>query len=338
MKNILVVNVNWLGDVIFSTPIFRALKEHCPDARISCLAVPLVREILECVPEVNEIICYDERGAHRSLWAKWKLSRQLKQKGFDAAFLLRPSRSRAMILWAAQIPQRIGYGKKGDRTWLTRVIVPPAEDIHRSDYYLNVVESFGIKVNKRQTYLQVSVQAEKEANDLLQRYGIKTNEPFFVINPGGNWHLKRWPVKNYVELIRRMLERWQIKIVLTGAPGDRELADEIGMAVAHERLVDLIGKTDLKQLMAVMRKAQAVISADSGPLHIANSIGAKTVGLFGPTRPQITGPRGSAKAKILEKPIGCNLQACYFLECPSNLCMQVLKTEDVLRALESVTN
>src|SRR3989338_7640318 len=134
MKNILVVNVNWLGDVIFSTPIFRALKEHYPDAHISCLAVPRVREILECVPEVDEIICYDERGAHRSLLAKWKLSRQLKQNNFDAAFLLRPSRSRAMMLWAAQIPQRIGYGKKGDRAFLTHVIPPLSEEAHRSDY------------------------------------------------------------------------------------------------------------------------------------------------------------------------------------------------------------
>ena len=88
MERILVVNVNWVGDVIFSSPIFKALKEAHPKSHISCLAVPRVREVIECIPFVDEIIVYDEQGKHRNPLAKLKLIFQLRRKHFNVAFLL----------------------------------------------------------------------------------------------------------------------------------------------------------------------------------------------------------------------------------------------------------
>jgi len=153
MKNILVVNVNWLGDCIFSSPVFKALKDNYPQARVSCLAVPRVREILECIPQIDRIILYDEKGAQRSWWAKWTFSQQLKKENFDTAIILRPSFSRALLLAAAGIPRRIGYAKKERRSFLTQPVPEPKEPLHRSDYYLRVLESAGIKVKTRQTFL-----------------------------------------------------------------------------------------------------------------------------------------------------------------------------------------
>src|SRR4051812_6816771 len=112
MKRILVVNVNWLGDVIFSSPVFKAIKENYPQAHVACLAVPRVHEILESISGIDEIITYDERGRHRNPLAKIDLILDLKRRQFDTAFLLHGSLTRALLVYLAGIPQRVGYGTK----------------------------------------------------------------------------------------------------------------------------------------------------------------------------------------------------------------------------------
>ena len=113
MKKILVINANWVGDVVFSAPLFRALKEAYPQAHVSCLAVPRVKEVLESIPDLDEMIIYDERGKHRSPLAKIQLILELKHQRFDIAFLLHRSLTRALLVFLAGIPQRVGYDTKG---------------------------------------------------------------------------------------------------------------------------------------------------------------------------------------------------------------------------------
>ena len=112
MKNILVVNVNWLGDIVFSAPVFQAIKDTYPQSRVSALALPRVVGILKQVPYVDEIIVYDEKGHDRSLWGKLKLIAHLRSKDFDAVFLLHGSWTRALLVFLAGIPIRVGYDRK----------------------------------------------------------------------------------------------------------------------------------------------------------------------------------------------------------------------------------
>jgi lipopolysaccharide heptosyltransferase II len=333
VKKILVVNVNWLGDVVFSTPVFTALHDFFPQAQISCLAVPRVREVLECVPSLHEIIEYDEKGRHRSLWAKWQLARQLKAKHFDLAFLLRPSRSRALLLSWAGIPQRIGYGKEGRWRFLTQVVAESDGLSHRGDYYLKVIEAAGVPATKRLVSLKVPASFLNEADALLASHGLRPGDEFIVINPGGNWDLKRWPALRYAALAGALLEQGR-RVVFTGAPGDQQLVQEIIRALSGRSPIDLSGATNLKQLLAVLKKARLVISGDSGPLHLAAAVGTKTIALFGPTRPEVTAPRGKGRSWIIQKEIGCNGLPCYYLDCPNNQCMQAITVKDVLDAVQ----
>lgn len=335
VNKILVVNVNWLGDIVFSTPVFTALRDYFPQAHISCLAVPRVREVLECIPSINEIIEYDEKGRHRSLWSKWQLARSLKAMNFDLAFLLRPSRSRAMLLSWAGIPLRIGYSKDARSRWLTQVVMDSEEPIHRSDTYLKVIEAAGVPVTKRLTSLAVAAPVMNEAEAILASNGIQPGDEFVVINPGGNWDLKRWPASRYAALAGELLDEGR-RVVFTGALDDRDLVQEIVRALHGRSVVDLSGATNLKQLLAVLKKAKLVISGDSGPLHLAASVGTDTIALFGPTRPEVTAPRGKGKVRLLQKDIGCNIAPCYFLDCPNNQCMQMISVEEVLHAVKHI--
>ena len=110
------------------------------------------------------------------------------------------------------------------------------------------------------------------------------------------------------------------------------------MRISKVNPVVLAGKTDLNQLVALMKRANLVVSADSGPLHMASSVGTDVIAIFGPTRPEITGPRGRGKSIILQEELGCNKDACYQLDCTDNVCMKSITVDDVFSAIEKIIN
>ncbi|HOW34937.1 MAG TPA: lipopolysaccharide heptosyltransferase II [Candidatus Omnitrophota bacterium] len=337
MKKILVVNVNWVGDVIFSTPVFKALKSSYPAASISCLAVPRVRDILESAPCLDEIIIYDEKGRHQTPWAKIKLILELRKKKFDVAFLLHRSLTRALLIFLAGIPVRVGYDTKKRGFLLTHRAEPLSDTAHRSDYYLGVIESFGIQVKDRSCELKVYDDARLFVEKLLNENGVTKNDFAVVINAGGNWDLKRWPKENFAKLADRLVEDFKAKVIISGAPKDVLLAGEI-VSMARHKPVVLTGRTNLKQLAALLEKVNLVISNDSGPLHVANCVGTSVVGLFGPTRPEITGPRGKGRFRIIQNDVQCNQKPCYDLGCSDNVCMKSITVEQVVDEIRRFKN
>lgn len=334
-ERILVVNVNWLGDCIFSAPVFKALKKAYPQSQISCLAVPRVKEILERIWGVDRVIVYDEKGIHASPLGKWKLIKELRTGGFHKTFLLHKSMTRALLVFLAGIPERVGYNTKGRGIFLTHKINPVKTPRHRSDDYLGVIESYGVKVEDRCCEIRVEETAKEEIRKTLKRHNVDEGDFMVVVNPGGNWDLKRWDRRNFARLIGRLVRELNAKVVLPGAPQDKELVETIARLSEADPVI-LAGQTGLGQLAALMQRANLVIAADTGPLHLAHSVGAKIVGLFGPTRPEITGPRGRGAAVILQNDVGCNREACYFLSCPDNVCMQSINVEDVMQSVKQM--
>lgn len=334
MNNILVVNVNWLGDAIFSTPVFRTLKQAHPGARVVCLCVPRVKEVLKYCPDIDEILVYDEKGRDLWPWRKIALINRLRRRNFDAVFMLHRSMTRALLVYLARIPLRIGYGK--EPRLLTHPLKEAKEDLHRSDHYLRVVESYGLTCTDRRGRLKLDEADAHSLEKKLRAHDVQPQEKIVVFNIGGNWELKRWPLRHWIELTKQAAAHAAYKIVFSGGEQDEKDASLI-MQQTQVRIVNLAGKTTLGESLALYRRAQAVVSADSGPLHLAGSVGAKVIGVFGPTRQEITGPRGMAEAAVLFKEIGCNKAPCYHLTCANNVCMQSIGVEDVWQALQKFT-
>lgn len=334
MRRILVVNINWLGDAIFSTPLFRALKNTHPQAHVACLCVPRVEEALRHCPHIDEIIIYDEKGKDFWLWNKWRLVARLRRGKFDTAFLLHRSATRALLVYLAGIPRRIGYAKFG---WLlTDRVQDPGDGIHRSDYYLKATEAYEVECSDRTCQLSLDEADVRSMDEKLKARGMGPAEKFIVFNTGGNWDLKRWPLSHWAALAKRVAQASKLKIIFSGAAKDRadvaRVIEESGVAA-----VDCTGETTLGQSLALFARARAVVSGDSGPLHLAGSVGANTIGIFGPTRPEITGPRGTGGSVVLFKDVGCNKAPCYHLACGNNVCMQAIGVEDVWQALHKFT-
>lgn len=334
MDRILIVNVNWLGDVLFSTPLIRAIREKFPAAYIACMIPPRCKEILESNPRLNEIIIYDEEGEHRGLAGKLKIISYLRSKRFDAAFLLHRSFTRALIIFLAGIPRRAGYRAKNRAFLLTDKIDMPSQESHRVDFFLNVGRPCGVNASDRAYEFFISEQDRARMKKLLYEKGIRDPDFAIVLNPGGNWKPKRWAPANFAALGDELMKQPGIKVIITGARRDTDLAREIS-SMMNSRPVILCGETTLKELAAVFERANVVVANDSGPMHIAVSVLAKTVALFGPTSPEITGPIGKGKYIILQKDTGCDIP-CYDLGCCDYKCMAAIKVGDVLEAIQRI--
>lgn len=333
MKNILVVSVNWLGDAVFSTPVYRNLKEFYPNARITALAVPRVKPVLALCPYIDDIIIYDENGADRPLADKVRMIFNLRKRGFDGVYFLRPSLSRALLTMMAGIPVRVGFKTRNSWGAINRPVADDGlEGVHRSDNYLLVLERSGVTVRDRSCRLSVDGTGLAIADRILFSRGIGPQSPFIVLNTGGNWDLKQWPEERFAVLARRIVQEKKIDVVFTGASGDSDRVARIA-SLSGVKTADLTGATDMQAMAAVFHRARCVISADSGPLHLASALGVTTLAIFGPTRPEITGPRGMGRSVIIRKDVGCNKAPCYYLECMNNRCMKVVEVDDVFNAL-----
>jgi len=334
MKRILVFNVNWLGDVLFSTAALRNLRRNFPDSYLACIIPSRCYAVLKGNPHLDEIIIYDEKDRHKGMLAKMGFVRLLKDKKFDTVFLLHRSFSRALICRLAGIPERLGYYTKKRAFLLTKKIIPPPRDtLHRIDYYLGVLEGAGLKAEDRYTEFFVAEEDLKYTESFLNRQSIKTDDYLVGINPGGNWRLKRWPKENWAKLAERLIEEFSAKLIITGGFGDRALANEI-KDLMQKKPVVACGVLNLRQSAALFKRLDLFISADTGPLHIANAVGTKRIiALFGPTHPKITGPYPEHHVKILSKDVGCKIP-CYNLSCNDNRCMKAITLDEVIQQVK----
>lgn len=331
---ILVINVNWVGDVLFSTPFIRAIRQAYPGSYIACLVHPRCVEMLEGNPRINEIIVYDEEGLHRSLFGKLRLIMLLKKKRFDTAFLLHRSFTKALLAALAGISSRIGYPTK-KRSWLlTKAVEEYSDEPHKVEYFLNIARACGIKRGGTSYEFFVNDADRKFARDLLAENGIKDADTLAVICPGGNWDPKRWPKENFAGLADILIEQFSAKVVISGAKKDARLADEIKRLMKHVPAITC-GRTTLRQLGALLERADLVIANDTGPMHIAVAMKTKVIALFGPTSPEITGPYGEGEYRVISKWKECDIP-CYDLTCRDNRCMAAISVEEVVAVVEEL--
>jgi len=332
-EKILVVEVNWLGDILFSTPTLRVLRRDHPRAYLAALVVPRGKQVLAGNPYIDELIVFDEAKRHRGWRGKMCLIRDLKARKFTLAYVLRPSLSRTLLLWMAGVKHRIGFDKKTP-FFLTEAVPMPKEPAwHRGDIYYYLVKRSRIPAAERYCDFYVAAADRAYIDDFLRARRGVGSRPFVALHVGGNWDLKRWPREAFVALIDALGDRYGMDVVIAGSVLDdvpaREIADR-----AERRPLIACGQTTLRQLGALFERAAFVVSADSGPLHIAAAVKARTVGLFGPTEPRVTGPMGVRDIAVLRSgSLSCAVP-CYDLSCRDNVCMKSINVERVLEEAE----
>jgi len=332
LKRILVFELNWLGDILFSFPFLRAIRKEYPEAYIACAVVPRYAELFKNNPWINDVHALSDDNSILSLREKISFIMMIKEERYDTCFLLKPSRLKAVMAAMAGIPERIGFS--GKRSPLTREVDVPRDHYHRADQILALAGAVGVKAADSSYEYFVSEEDEERAHDLLREAGGGKYRAV-VLNPGGNWQFKRWPKENFALLARNILSRFDdVEIIITGSAGDLKIAEYIMSVAGPVRCSVLCGKTSLNELAVIFKDSEAVVSADSGPLHLASAAGARTIALFGPTLSHLTGPRGKGRSIVISKDVGCSVP-CYIDMCAKdNACMKSITVDEVFCAVE----
>ncbi len=330
MKKILVFELNWLGDIIFSVPLLKALKEN-DDVHLTCAVVPRYAELLNFCSDVDEIILLDDKRGLIGLFDRLKFFFKISRLNFDTCVLLKPSRSKLLLSKLASIKNRVGFIGKNDKD-LTVKVVSQMEALHRTDNMLLLAGAMGMKIKEKRYELEVDPNTPNPVLDKLPSGKIIVS-----LNPGGNWDPKRWPREKHALLAKKTLELDEnILIVLTGAKKDIILTDFIKNETGSDRVFIAAGETSLKDLACIFKASDLVISADSGPLHLASAVKAKTVSLFGPTSPELTGVRGKGENVTIFSDLDCRIP-CYLDCCPlNNKCMEDITVEEVILSVKKL--
>ena len=332
-EKVLIVEVNWLGDILFSTPALRAIRRDHPRAYLAALVVPRGKPVLAGNPYLDEIIVLDEEKRYRGWRGKARLVSDLRARNFSLAYILRPSVTRTLILWLAGVRRRVGFNKKAPFLLTEAVPLPRDPGMHRGDVYHYLVMRRRIPASERYCDFYVAPPDREYIDDFLRQRRCGMGRPFAVLHVGGNWELKRWPKESFANLIRALKETYDVDALISGSVLDEPLAREIADA-SQQKPVIACGQTTLRQLGALFERATFVVSADSGPLHIAAAVKARTIGLFGPTDPLVTGPLALSTCAVLRPPALACAVPCYNLACAGNECMRSITVDHVLNEAE----
>ena len=310
--NILIVKLSSLGDVIHASPCAHALRELFPSARISWIVEKNFAGLLVGSPALDEVIQVDLDYLRKAPFLDGvaylrALKKDLRARRFDLVLDLQGLFKSALVAWMTGCPERYGYGELREGSWLIsqRVSGAHAKD-HVIQRYLDVIRFLGSDVAEP-TFPLPDFSLEKQGVERLLT-GCAPASKRIVFAPGTSKANKEWPVSHYAALAKLLShEGWTFVIV--GGNGDREkgrqLAELIGPAA-----VDLTGKTNLKELAALLSDAALFVSGDTGPLHIAVAVGVPIVAMYGPTRPERTGPYGKQTAVVrAAKEAGCLMAA-----------------------------
>lgn len=322
-RRVLVRAPNPLGDAIMAIPAMAAMRAAFTGRTLVLAAAPaiapLFRERTAVAPD--EILVVEKSNEAAALRAA----------GIDAAILFTNSFRTAWVARQAGIPDRWGYRAHGRSLLLTRGVRRPRGKRHQADYYRHLVQALGFDAPEALPRIEIGAPARARAAEHLQRAGVGEGAAIVGMAPGAAYgHAKRWPPARYAELIAR-LGGDGVTSILVGAAGDREAGREIESSLpAGVRVLNLIGRTDLRLLMGLLTRCRAFVSNDSGAMHLAAAAGVPVVAIFGPTDERVTAPLGSHD--VILHPVFC--RPCLLRDCPiDHRCMRRIGLDRVLEAV-----
>ncbi|MBN1884606.1 MAG: glycosyltransferase family 9 protein [Candidatus Krumholzibacteriota bacterium] len=323
---ILVTRLRYLGDVILSIPAVDALRECRPDADIHYLAERPHHEILESHPFLDGVIPLDPgiAGTMRAV-------RILRRMRFDAAIDLFYNPRSANLLRLAGIPVRVGGGRRWRRRLYTHVVAKPPADPSAVSHHLRFVEALGCAAAWRLPRVHLREEERLGGARLLERtIGGGGEGPVIAVHPGGTWPAKRWPPERFAELARLAGCALDARILVVAGPGEEQIARE---AAGTEGAV--LPLQPIRTLAAVLSACDAVVCNDGGVMHLAVALGVPTVGIFGPTEPEIWFPyEGKGPFRLVTHRVAC--APCHRHECDDRRCLDGIGPDEVFSALEEV--
>lgn len=354
IKRIIVVDLLYLGDLLFAHPFFNRLRKIFPESRIDLIANSNFAEIMRVNENIDHVYSYNKNC---SISRSYSFAKKMKMNNYQLGINIHGNWRTALLLKLISPQKTIGYGSKGRGLFLDEKVNDNISS-HMIEHYLKFIDqlsksellkdyfennshkidfqNFDLDNKDEQNsvpFLKVEADDKKSAAKKLEAINLETD--FIVLNSGGSWKTKRWPEKYFAEIADLLAAKGK-KILFVGGPSDKKRAARIFKEIKNKETVyNLTGKTSLLELAAILKKAELMISGDTGPVHIAAAVGTDTMTIFGPSDEKLYAPRGRAK-NILIKNVDLNCRPCGEHECPLKhfKCMRELKPKMLVQRLE----
>lgn len=328
-KKILVIKPSSLGDIVHSLPFLNVLKDAFPFAEIHWVVAKGLEGLLENHPMVKKlwIINKDQwknlKKIKKTAAEFRNLFKELEDEFYDMVIDLQGLLRSGLLTYATRAPIRIGFkeAREGSTLFYTHKVRGERE-IHAVDRYLKIASVIGCEI-EGVCFPMPLIKESGNVNKLKKGIG-----DYAVIVPGARWRTKRWHPERFGELASML----NIKTVIVGSAYDADIARDVEIK-SNGNALSMSGKTDIKELISIIRGARYVITNDSGPMHIAAAFGIPVVAIFGPTNPVRTGPYGRNNV-IVKSDIEC--APCYKKNCKSMRCMNGISVEEVYEAVMSI--
>jgi lipopolysaccharide heptosyltransferase II len=360
----LVRGVNWLGDAVMTTPAIRRLCERFPEARITLLTHEKLAELWQDFPGLSRIETFGDRDY------PWTIGRRFRRQGFEVCLILPNSPRSALEAWLAGVPRRVGFATPTRNWLLTDGVRPPdvrprkrsirevknslrtdehrrpeqqiKPAMHQLRHYLRLAAVLGCDPSPTEPRLELSLEQIRSAVagfEQIQEANPAAKPTFPRIWLGLNLSAaygpaKKWPIDRFTEVVRQISRRvpncgW----LNFGTAADWELGENLAKST-DAAVINLAGKTSLRQLMALLKSCQVLLSNDSGPMHLAAALGVKVVVPFGSTSPELTGPGlpGDTRHYVLRSHAPCS--PCFRRTCPIDFrCMTGITVDSAVTAI-----
>jgi len=325
---ILVRSPNWIGDMVMSTPVVRALRRKYPDAKITVLSRQKIAPLWTCNPDTDEIL---------QIQGFFSTVKQLRKNSFDLAVVLPDSFKSALMVFMAGIPERMGYATECRGFMLTCRI--PVSDggfrrKHITDEYLDIIRPLGVEKPEKKPVLNVTDAGKNEAEKIIRENNLNSSM-LIGISPGATYGpAKRWPEENFIRAAREISDKYRARILVFGSREEAWLAGEISSGIG-KTAVNLAGKLSLPGLAAMISLCRALIANDTGTVHLAAALNVPSVAIFGSSSPVWTSPLGETTS-VLYQHESCS--PCFERTCRKNdySCLKSITAEHVMSAFEGI--
>ncbi len=339
--NVLCVRLDALGDVLMTTPAFRALKQSCPGRRLTLLTSPAAAALAPLLPEIDDSIVYDApwmkaTAPRADSRPEFAMIERLRQRRFDAAVLFTVFSQNplpaALLCLLADIPRRLAHCRENPYQLLTNW-VPESEPEpfirHEVRRQLDLVAAVGCRTTDERLSLRVPSQATHRVRSMLGDLGLTPHRPWVLIHPGASAPSRRYPPERYAEAAGLLARVYDLPLVFSGSEAERELIEDIRAAMrapSHS----LAGQLNLAELAALVALAPVLVTNNTGPAHIAAAVGTPVVDLYAQTNPQHT--PWNVPQRVLYHDVPC--KNCFKSICPQDHhdCLSRVPPESVARA------
>lgn len=333
VRRLLIVKPSSLGDVVHALPTLAALRRRFPSATFSWLVKREWAEVLEGNPDLDEVLAVDLSAQG------WPAAiRAVREGRFDLVVDLQGLLRSAVLGWASGSAVRVGFanGREGSPWFYTHRVPVPDASLHAVDRYLLMARFLGAEPEKpgpSAFCLPRDPAAEARVEALLAAAGVQAGTMLVALNPSARWMTKRWPAESFAAAGDWLQRREGVRVVVVGSGKERSAGDEVIRCMQTAPL-DLVGKTTMKELIALLRRLRVFITNDSGPMHLAAAVGTPVIAPFGPTDPARTGPYGAGHA-VLRSGVACS--PCFSRRCANAVDMECLTAIHPQQVIESAT-